>query len=119
MAVSFAEQNEEFTLPEIESKPLTSAKANHKATAKNKSKSGSAKVFVPRGRKFSYEEKEKLKELERGFILDGVALSRMTNEETGRTNPSINIGVPQYKAKEDHYCTSYFKMKALPKNIVS
>ena len=42
--------------------------------------------------KFSYEKPERLNELERGFVLDGVCLSHLANDETDRTFPSLNIG---------------------------
>ena len=71
----------------------------------------------PRVRRLSYEDGNHLKQLEVGFILDGVPLSRVTNEETGRTNPSINIGIPQYNALTDKHCKSYFKTKSLPQAI--
>lgn len=107
---------EELSLPEIEKKPLTSTKTDQ-SYIKKRPTSGSKNAF-PRMRKFSYESQEHLKQLERGFVLDGVALSRLTNEETDRTNPSINIGIPQYKAQEDKHCKTYFKMKTLPQNMV-
>lgn len=69
----------------------------------------------PRTRRFSYETPERLKELERNFVLDGAVLSRLTNDETGRTNPSLNFGIPQYRAKDDKHCKSFFASKALPK----
>lgn len=34
----------------------------------------------------------RLKELERGFVLDSVCLSHLANDETNRTFPSLNIG---------------------------
>ena len=68
----------------------------------------------PRVRRLSYEDGNHLKQLEVGFILDGVPLSRVTNEEIGRTNPSINIGIPQYNALTDKHCKNYFKTKSLP-----
>lgn len=58
---------------------------------------------------------ERLKQLERGFVLDGVTLSRHANDEIGRTNPSLNFAIPQYNASDDPHCKSYFKMKGLPK----
>lgn len=118
MAVCFEEQREsELSLPEIETKPLTSTKADEKAKPKKRPTSGSKNVF-PRARKFSLEDPERIKQLEKGFVLDGVVLSRMTNEEIKRTNPSINIGIPQYKALEDRHCSSYFRMKTVPQKMV-
>ena len=43
------------------------------------------------------------------FILDGVALSKQANDETGRTQPSLNIGIPQYSAINDPGCRRYFR----------
>lgn len=59
-----------------------------------------------------------MKQLEDGFILDGVTLSRQTNEETERSNPPVNIGIPQYNPLTDKHTKSYFKQKSLPKEIV-
>ena len=57
----------------------------------------------------------RLKELEKGFVLDAVALSKHANDEIGRTQPSLNMGIPQYNALKDTSCKTYFKMKGLPK----
>lgn len=39
----------------------------------------------------------RLKELEKDFVLDGVCLSHLANDETDRTFPSLNIGMsPHY-----------------------
>ena len=57
----------------------------------------------------------RLKELERGFVIDSVALSKHANDETGRTHPSLNLGIPQYNALKDPHCKAYFRMKGLPK----
>jgi hypothetical protein len=61
--------------------------------------------------KFTYQRQ---KQLEQGFVLDGVCVSHLTNDETERTFPSINIGIPQYKAQSDKRVSSYFKRKGLP-----
>lgn len=91
------------TLPKIPEKPSLTRRPN----------SGNRREF-PRVRKFSNETPERLKELEYGFILDGVALSRQTNEETDRSNPSVDIGIPQYNPLKDKHAKSYFKQKGLP-----
>lgn len=108
-------------LPKInENKPLVSVSSKlSTSTPKKRPPSGDRiQPTFPRTRRFSYESPERLKQLEKGFILDGVVLSRQTNEETGRSNPSINIGIPQYRAQKDTHCKSYFKMTTLPKEIV-
>ena len=46
----------------------------------------------------------RLKKLEKGFVLDGVPLSKLGNDEIGRTNPTMNIGIPQYLASKDKHC---------------
>lgn len=56
----------------------------------------------------------RLKELEKGFILDGIPLSKLGNDEIRRTQPSLNIGIPKYSAIRDPNCTNYFKYKSLP-----
>ena len=57
----------------------------------------------------------RLKELERGFLLDGVCLSHLANDETDRTFPSQNIGIPQYNALVSKNASNYFKRKGLPR----
>ena len=59
----------------------------------------------------------RLKELEKGFVLDGTVVSRLANDETGRSHPSLNMGIPQYNALQDKHCKSYFKAKGLPKSV--
>ena len=59
----------------------------------------------------------RLKQLEKGFVLDGVPMSHLVNDEMGRTNPSINMGIPQYNALDDKSCAGYFQRKGLPKVI--
>lgn len=109
------EEEGKLSLPVIKETRLISP---HPAT-KRRPMSGGSRPFFPRVRTFSYESQEKLKEKEKGFVLDGVVLSRLTNEETSRTHPSINIGIPQYRATNDKHCKDYFeKSKTLPKNIV-
>ena len=59
----------------------------------------------------------RLKQLEKGFVLDGVPMSHLVNDETGRTNPSINMGIPQYNALDDKSCAGYFQRKGLPRVV--
>ncbi len=59
----------------------------------------------------------RLKQLEKGFVSDGVALSHLANDETDRTAPSLNLGIPQYNAMDDRYCRTYFRSRGLPKVI--
>ena len=78
----------------------------------------------------------RLKQLERGFVLDGVCLSHLANDETDRTFPSLNIGrlipsryqltddrfssgIPQYNAQFDRSTASYFKRRGLPKFVTT
>ena len=70
-----------------------------------------------RARRFSYESPEKLKEREKGFVLDGVVLSRLGNEDTKRSNPSLNIGIPQYNALRDPANQTYLRRRGLPKAV--
>jgi len=53
-----------------------------------------------------------LKELEKGFILDGVPLSKVANDETDRTNPTLNLGIPQYNGKKDTHCRLHYSKKS-------
>ncbi len=94
------------TLPEIPEKTELTGRPT----------SGRSKKF-PRIRKFSHESPERLKQLECGFVLDGVTLSRQANDEPDRSNPSVNIGIPQYNPIMDKYCKSYFKQKGLPEEL--
>ncbi|XP_062515678.1 sperm microtubule associated protein 1-like [Corticium candelabrum] len=52
---------------------------------------------------------EKLRALECSFILDGVAVSRQANEDVHRTNPTINIGIPQYYGAKDRHARTYVR----------
>lgn len=61
----------------------------------------------------------RLKELEQGFVLDGVTLSKQANDEIDRTQPSLNLGVPQYNAVNDPHCKRYFKTKGLPQLVTA
>ena len=96
---------------------MSAEEGNDAAKPAARRKPTSAKF--PRTRRFSYETPERLKELECNFVLDGAVLSRLTNDETGRTNPSLNFGIPQYRVKEDKHCKSYFTHKGLPKVATS
>ena len=58
-----------------------------------------------------------MKELEKGFVLDGVAVGKQSNDETGRSQPSPNIGIPQYNALRDKHCKNYFTTRSLPKFV--
>ena len=58
----------------------------------------------------------RLKELERNFVLDCIPLSKLANDEVGRTKPSLNIGIPQYLATKDPGCKNYFKRKGVGKS---
>ena len=82
---------------------------------KKQTKAKPAKTKVPRSRTFSHESAERLKQLEKGFILDGTVVSRLYNDEIGRTQPSLNFGIPQYNALRDKHCANYFKTKQVPK----
>ena len=66
---------------------------------------------------FSHSCVCRLKQLEKGFVLDGVPMSHLVNDETGRTNPSINMGIPQYNALDDKSCAGYFQRKGLPRVV--
>lgn len=50
-------------------------------------------------------------------MLDGVCLSHNANDETDRTFPSLNIGIPQYSALSDRNTANYFKQKGLPRFV--
>lgn len=59
----------------------------------------------------------RLRKSERGFVLDGVPLSKLANDETGRTQPSLNFGIPPYSPLHDKNCKTFFQSKGLPKGI--
>ena len=44
-------------------------------------------------------------------------MSHLVNDETARTNPSINMGIPQYNALDDKSCAGYFQRKGLPRVV--
>lgn len=64
---------------------------------------------------YSNNYKCRLKKLELDFILDGVALSKQANDEVGRTQPTLNIGIPQYSAITDPGCRHYFRSTTVVK----
>lgn len=88
-----------------------------KKTAVSRPRTRSA-VF-PRSRRhsFSHETPERLKELEKRFVLDGVVLSHVSNDEIDRTHPSLDLGIPQYNAMRDVHAKGYFARKGLPKIV--
>ena len=88
---------------------------SRKKQPKAKATGGSTKAKLPRSRSFSHESPERLKQLERGFILDGTVVSRLYNDEIGRTQPSLNFGIPQYNALHDKHCANYFRSRQVPK----
>lgn len=57
------------------------------------------------------------REKEKGFVLDGTVVSRLANDETDRSAPSLDFGIPQYNALTDPHCKGYFKSKAVPKKL--
>ena len=59
----------------------------------------------------------RLKRFERGFVLDGVPLGKLANDETQRTQPSLNFGIPFYSPLEDKSCSAYYQSKSLPKGV--
>ena len=73
--------------------------------------------FPSLSRRYRQQDTEQLKRLEKGFLLDGVAMSHLANDEVDRSNPSVNIGIPQYLAGQDGSCKAYFKRKGLPKQV--
>ena len=56
--------------------------------------------------------KYRLKQLEKRFILDGVPLGKLANDDTGRTQPSLNIGIP---ALNDPACKIFLNSKCVQK----
>lgn len=58
-----------------------------------------------------------MEEQEKSFVLDGITLSKQANDETDRTHPSLNMGIPQYNALQDKHCKNYFRLKARHKSI--
>jgi hypothetical protein len=106
------------TLPEIDSKPLI-MKDNYPSHNKLVNRGGKKVFPVIRKSSTSTDNSDTLKQMEKGFVLDGVVLSRLSNDDAKRTNPSINIGIPQYIAQKDVHSNAYFTSKALPKRIPS
>ena len=86
-----------------------------KKQPKTKPIGSSTKSKLPRSQSFSHESAERLKQLEKGFVLDGTVVSRLYNDEIGRTQPSLNFGIPQYNAMHDKHCANYFRSRQVPK----
>ena len=63
---------------------------------------------VSRTKRFSYKSEELLRSRKISAGWRGA--------EMERTHPSLNVGIPQYRARHDKHCKSYFSSKkALPK----
>lgn len=98
----------------MQPRPTNSAEAmSSSPTKRQRSQSAS----FTRTRRFSYESPEKLKQLEMGFVLDGVVLSHLANDDIKRSNPSLNVGIPQYNALRDPANQSYLRRRGLPKTV--
>lgn len=59
---------------------------------------------------------EEVKELERRFVLDCVAVSTFS-DDSGRANPKMSTAIPPYNAQKDKHAKEYFQ-KPVTKNLL-
>ena len=53
---------------------------------------------------------EEKKRLEKGFVLDNIAVSTLS-DDSGRANPKMNTAIPPYNAQVDPHTKNYFEKK--------
>ncbi|EDO28497.1 predicted protein, partial [Nematostella vectensis] len=53
-----------------------------------------------------------LKLLEKGFVLDNIAVSTLA-DDSGRANPKMNTAIPPYNAQKDKHATDYFTKRTV------
>lgn len=57
---------------------------------------------------------EELKSLEKGFILDCVSVSTLS-DDSGRANPKMATAIPPYNGQKDVHARDYFEKKVVQK----
>lgn len=58
----------------------------------------------------SQKTPEELRKLEKGFVLDNIAVSTMS-DDSGRANPKMSTAIPPYNAQMDRHTKNYFEKK--------
>ncbi|KAK3729345.1 hypothetical protein QZH41_009053 [Actinostola sp. cb2023] len=53
---------------------------------------------------------EELRNLEKGFVLDNIAVSTLS-DDSGRANPKMSTAIPPYNAQLDRHTRNYFEKK--------
>ena len=55
--------------------------------------------------------------MKKSFVLDGIPLSNMSNNEVYRTYPQHDISLPSYNPVKDKHCRVYFQFSSLPRAV--
>lgn len=59
---------------------------------------------------------EEKKKLEKGFILDGVAVATFS-DDSGHASPKLATAIPPYNAQKDAHAEAYFKAKDVSRTL--
>ena len=51
------------------------------------------------------------------FVLDGVPLSNLSNNDVFRSSPQHDISLPSYNPVKDEHCRVYFKFASIPRVV--
>ena len=76
------------------------------------------KKVEPRCVKYGPPEKspEQLRELEKGFILDCMAVSTFS-DDSGHASPKLSTAIPPYNAQKDKNAKRYFEVKDVKRTL--
>ena len=55
--------------------------------------------------------------MDKSFILDGVPLSNLSNNEVFRCQPQHDISLPSYNPIKDEHCRVYFQFASIPRAV--
>ncbi|KAI6652062.1 hypothetical protein LOD99_4607 [Oopsacas minuta] len=55
--------------------------------------------------------------MEKSFILDGVPLSNLSNNDVFRSSPQHDISLPSYNPVKDKHCRVYFQFASIPRAV--
>ena len=55
--------------------------------------------------------------MEKSFVLDGVPLCHLSNNEVSRSSPQHDISLPSYNPVKDEHCRVYFKFASIPRAV--
>lgn len=80
--------------------------------------SSNKKKVLPRCIQFGPPERspEKQKELEKGFILDGIAVGTFS-ANSPHASPKLSTAIPPYNARKDVHSLQYFEGREVTKTL--